>query len=271
MQRTTQVLPPMLRNVLSSTVTYIGQNHVLDKLFRQRQQIARSQQFDSARLFVGLVAALQPVEALRQPSDFILSFRLHPRERPDAALVYRPVEALKAWARDARNHLPKDKQAELKDLIRQIVAGPSAACEKTDPGELKLRQDRGMDVSRYKTPMPETRSLNKVTRVTGADRPQIERWRVLWGYREILGYPKKRQDCGLNDQIKRFKIPITRNNPKVPSKSTNNSVSVSDAPLAATFVAKDTPMLAGIGIGCVAAIAAIVVLVYWAFMWIQRR
>ncbi|GFF57955.1 hypothetical protein IFM62136_03619 [Aspergillus lentulus] len=254
MQRTAQVLPPMLRNVLSSTVTYIGQNHVLDKLFRQRQQIARSQQFDSARLFVGLVAALQPVEALR-----------------NRRILYWPVEALKAWARDARNHLPKDKQAELKDLIRQIVAGPSAACEKTDPGELKLRQDRGMDVSRYKIPMPETRSLNKVTRVTGADRPQIERWRVLWGYREILGYPKKRQDCGLNDQIKRFKIPITRNNPKVPSKSTNNSVSVSDAPLAATFVAKDTPMLAGIGIGCVAAIAAIVVLVYWAFMWIQRR
>jgi hypothetical protein len=43
----------------------------------------------------------------------------------------------------------------------------------------------------------------------------------------------------------------------------NNSVSVSDAPLAATITAKDAPMLLGIGLAAAAAVAALIVLVYW--------
>ncbi|KAF7182134.1 hypothetical protein CNMCM7691_001522 [Aspergillus felis] len=82
----------------------------------------------------------------------------------DAVLVYRPVEALKAWARDNRNHLPKDKQEQLKAIISQIEAGPEAG-KPMAIGSLrddqirqifKLGKDRAMDISIYKaTIVPE--------------------------------------------------------------------------------------------------------------------
>jgi hypothetical protein len=75
--------------------------------------------------------------SVRNPSDSASNSTQE--KAPDAALVYRPVEALKAWARDAKNHLPKDKQAELKDLISQIEAGPEAG----KPMAIRsLREDR---------------------------------------------------------------------------------------------------------------------------------
>ncbi|KAF4216548.1 hypothetical protein CNMCM8980_001985 [Aspergillus fumigatiaffinis] len=57
-----------------------------------------------------------------------------------------------------------DKQAELKDLISQIEAGPEAgktmatrSLREVQIREIfKLGQDRGTDVSRYKIPVPET-------------------------------------------------------------------------------------------------------------------
>jgi hypothetical protein len=79
--------------------------------------------------------------SVRNPSDSASNSTQE--KAPDAALVYRPVEALKAWARDAKNHLPKDKQAELKTSSvrsrpdqRPESRWPSAACEKTDLGDI---------------------------------------------------------------------------------------------------------------------------------------
>ncbi|GIK02981.1 hypothetical protein Aspvir_007047 [Aspergillus viridinutans] len=51
----------------------------------------------------------------------------------------------------------------------------------------------------------------------------------------------------------------------------NDTVSVGNAPLAATFAAKDMPMLFGIGVGGAAAIVVFGVLGYWAVMRIKRR
>ncbi|KAF7173100.1 hypothetical protein CNMCM5623_005346 [Aspergillus felis] len=81
----------------------------------------------------------------------------------DAMLVYRPVEALKAWAKDNRKHLPKDKQELLKAIISQIEARPEAGKPKAI-GSLrddqvreifKLGKDRAMNISLYKAIVPE--------------------------------------------------------------------------------------------------------------------
>ncbi|RHZ47796.1 uncharacterized protein CDV56_103204 [Aspergillus thermomutatus] len=99
--------------------------------------------------------------------------------------LYRPVETLRKWVdRNFKDLFTNDKQKELNNILKDIEAGPDAGKPMaiSSLSEPRIREifslgkDEAIDISAYKVILPEgiKRSLNKVNKVTGVGRPQIE-------------------------------------------------------------------------------------------------
>ncbi|RHZ70750.1 hypothetical protein CDV55_108524 [Aspergillus turcosus] len=134
-----------------------------------------------------LVQLYGPVEAVRNRP--VLYWTCRPKRGvvgtlSRAVLVYRPVEDLKTWARKNKGHLPENQHTKLKGIIAAIEDGPEAGkplpISRLRDHQIReilgLGPDREMDISGYKAEVlkPIKQSLNKVTRVTGLGRPQVE-------------------------------------------------------------------------------------------------
>jgi hypothetical protein len=88
---------------------------------------------------------------------------------PQLAVVYRPLGALKKWAKTNKDNLPEEENAKPKQIIADIAAGPDVgrplAISTLEESLMRkifgLGLDKAMDISLYKVEVPKDLSKSQ--------------------------------------------------------------------------------------------------------------